>query len=639
MARRRMQHLNPPLLPLISVISILYFIYYLWWRASSTINPQYPFFSWLLLGAEAFGVFSYILFSWFTKNINPMRRYRKPEENLTVDVLVPTYNEEEDVLEATLIGCKKITYPHTTYVLDDGNRSSVKALANRLGCQYIARPNHEHAKAGNINYALPRTKGEFIVVLDADMVPQPDYLDRTLGYFKNRKLALIQMPQEFYNQDSIQHASLVTPWHEQSLFFRVIQPGKNYSNSAFWCGSPSVVRRSALEDVGGVATETVTEDIHTCVRLHSHGWQTLFVNEPLAFGIAPLTIKAFLLQRMRWAQGTMQLYRSKDCPLWIRGLTFQQRLAYFSSFLAYFESYQKIILLLTPILVLGFDVFPMRTEVWPFVYHWVPYFLLNIVANQIGGRGVFNYFKTEKYSLIKSVVFFQSTFTLFSRKPLKFNVTPKNVDASVYREERLSMRWYVILLGILLLSMGYAILKVFLPHAQPETWTALWIAMIWAAYNTYIILLALREIFLKRHERKLYRFPVKAKGEILQADNLITHGKVIDLSIHGAGVQMKKAVPDTVKNLQLNIDHRNYQPMQFPIEKILERSRLPSGNQSIGIIFSNGLGPQREDLFEFLYIHMPKSEESMLYRIPVKRLRKYIRKQSRKMGKPKPNPN
>jgi cellulose synthase (UDP-forming) len=633
MARRRMRKLNPPLLPLVSLLSITYFIYYLWWRASATINPQNPFFSWLLWGAEAFGVVSYMLFAWYTKNINPSRRFHQPDDGLKVDIFVPTYNEEEDILEATLIGCRGITYPHTTYVLDDGNRPTVKELAIRLGCKYIARPSHEHAKAGNINYALPRSSGEFIVVLDADMVPQPDYLERTLGYFKNPKLALIQIPQEFYNQDSIQHASHDTPWHEQSLFFRVIQPGKNYTNSAFWCGSPSVVRRSALQDVGGVATATVTEDIHTCVRMHSRGWQTLFVNEPLAFGIAPQTIKAFLIQRMRWAQGTMQLYRSKDCPLWIKGLTLQQRLAYFSSFLAYFESYQKLILLITPILVLGFDIFPLRADVWPFMIRWVPYFLLNIIANQIGGRGVFNYFKTEKYNLLKSIVFFQSTFTLVSRKPLKFNVTPKSVDDTVYQQERVSLRWYEILLGILLVSMCFAIIKIFLTHEQSISWSALWIAMAWAAYNSYVIFLALREIFRKRHERKLYRFPVKARGEILQKGESLSSGKIIDLSIHGAGVVMKEMTPETGNNLTLRIEHRDYQPMILPIEKIVGRSHLPSGKNSMGIIFQPELGSQRDDLFEFLYIHMPKSEERKLYRIPARILRTIIRGKIRKTEK------
>ncbi len=306
MKSRSYKPINPPVLRFITIVSIVYFLYYLWWRANYTFNPQAPFFSWLLWAAEAFGVLSYILFSWMTKDVSPKYPYKPPSPGMSVDVFVPTYNESTEILEATLTGCRRMNYPHRTYVLDDGRREEVRRLAERFGCGYITRPNNEHAKAGNINHALRQTDGEFIVILDADMIPRPDFLERTLGYFEqNQKLAFIQLPQEFYNLDSIQHAPNASNWHEQSLFYRVIQPGKNHSNSAFWCGSPSIVRRKALEDVGGVATETVTEDIHTSVRMHSRGWDSLFLNEVLAYGIAPQTIQAFQLQRLRWAQGTM----------------------------------------------------------------------------------------------------------------------------------------------------------------------------------------------------------------------------------------------------------------------------------------------------------------------------------------------
>src|SRR5205823_123798 len=134
------------------------------------------------------------------------------------DIFVPTYNEDLDILEATLIGCAGITYPHITYVLDDGQRTAVKALALRLGCRYLARPTNQYAKAGNLNHALQHSTGAFIVVLDADTVPQPAFLDRTLGYFVDARVALVQLPQEFYNHDSFQHVER-EDWHEQTLFY------------------------------------------------------------------------------------------------------------------------------------------------------------------------------------------------------------------------------------------------------------------------------------------------------------------------------------------------------------------------------------------------------------------------------------
>lgn len=606
--------LNPPLLPLISIITLLYFIYYLWWRASSTLNPQHPFFSWLLWAAEAFGVISFLLFTVFTRDINPRVKHKAPKPGLKVDIFVPTYNEDSDILEATLTGCQRVTYPHLTWVLDDGNRPAIKALAEKLGCKYIARPEHDHAKAGNINYALQHTSGEFIVVLDADMVPQPEYLDRTLGYFEDEKLALIQLPQEFYNQDSIQHAKHGASWHEQSLFFRVIQPGKNAFNSAFWCGSPSIVRRKALEQVGGVATATITEDIHTNVLLHSRGWKSMFVNEPLAYGIAPQTIKAFLLQRMRWAQGTMQLYRSKDCPMWIKGLTIMQRLAYLSSFLAYFEAFQKFILITIPILIIGFNVFPMRVGVLDFVIHWAPYFILNIIANQVGGRGVFQYFKTEKYNLLKTIIFIEASFTLFSRKPLKFKVTPKSVDDSVYRQERISLLWYMGILGSLVGAMLFAIYKAVAPGMYNITWDAFVIAFVWSGYNSYVIFLALKEVFEKRHERKQYRFTVSDTGTLLIKGHVVPC-TVVDLSHRGAGIIIHNPVPGESADIQLIVSPQDFSSMTLPVKEIVTSRVLTDGRHHLGLVFADDLGNDTGKLFEYLFVQQPRKAEAAIYRL------------------------
>lgn len=650
---------NPPILPVITIISILYFIYYLWWRAAYSLNPQQPFLSWLLWASEAFGVLAFILFSYFVRNIDSLKPDTVPAHGMSVDIFIPTYNEEEDILEATVIGCKTITYPHITYLLDDGNRPWVKELAGKYGCRYIARPTHEHAKAGNINYALTKTKGDFIAILDADMVPQPDYLDRTLGYFADEKLALIQLPQEFYNRDSIQHAKNKPSWHEQALFFRIIQPGKNYTNSAFWCGSPSVVRRKALVDVGGVATETITEDIHTTVRLHSRGWNTLYINEPLAFGIAPQTIKAFLLQRLRWAQGTMQLYRSKESPLWRKGLTLNQRVSYLSSFFAYLEAFQKFILISIPILILGFKVLPITADVVSFAIHWVPYFTLNILANVYAGRGNFDYFKTEKYNLLKTIIFMQSAFTLISRKQLKFKVTPKSIDNSVYGQERKAMLWYMVIFGSLIGAMIHAVIAIFLPVRGNFHVDAFVIAFFWAFYNAGVIAMALGEVFRKRHERKGYRFPVNVDGELEvaygartedapvvgrkigswpgnleifknpsekrrhsrypvneqinimaegQAD-LVISARIVDLSLGGAGLLIDSPIPEGIKIAYLKILPDQQKVITLPVEHLAYEKKQEQGGYLLGCQFSEDAGAQREDLMKFLFITLPKREQ------------------------------
>ena len=596
---------NPPFLGLINIITVVYLAYYLWWRVTASLNPQAPFFSWILLIAEGFGVVNYLLFAWMTRTVAPARPFFTPRPGLSVDIFIPTFNEDLDVLQATICGAMGIRYPHLTWVLDDGRRPEVEALARRLGAKYMTRPDSQHHKAGNINHALQHTGGEFIAILDADMVPQPDYLDRTLGYFEDDKLALVQMPQEFYNQDSIQHDSRRRYWHEQTLFFRVIQPGKNHTNSAFWTGSPSVMRRAALEDIGGVATETVTEDIHTSVRLHSRGWMSYFLNEVLAYGIAPQTINSFLLQRLRWAQGTMQLYRSQDSPFWKPGLSFRQRISYMASFLAYAESIQKILLICTPTIIILFEVFPMSVNGLSFVMHWLPYFFLTILANKIAGRGYFNWFQTEKYNLLKTIIFLQSFLWLIWPKPLKFQVTPKSVDNNVYKKERGSLRAYMVLFGIIIgvSFAGIARLSTGLSTAVHPTHYA--VAIIWAVFNAGIILLGIRDVLSKKHNRREYRFPFKTPATLFSVGekSLITV-MIENISYHGVGFKVSDKVELPRDQLSIYFQTPTDEYLVLPLSTLKVHKRW-FGHRWVGAKFELPVEEDHRRLTELLFVSLP----------------------------------
>jgi cellulose synthase (UDP-forming) len=195
-----------PVARVIAIVFGLYLLFYLAWRATSTLNPDAFAYSLVLLVVESSALVSFGLFAFMTWDVAHQLPFRfRPGRR--VDVYVPTYNEDASILETTLVGCNAITYPHTTYLLDDGRRPEVEELAAQLGCVYLTRADNQHAKAGNLNAAFPHTEGEFIVVLDADTVPQPDILDKTLGYFTDERVALVQLPQEFYNLDSVQHVS------------------------------------------------------------------------------------------------------------------------------------------------------------------------------------------------------------------------------------------------------------------------------------------------------------------------------------------------------------------------------------------------------------------------------------------------
>lgn len=262
-------------------------VIYLYWR-TGTFHPDHPVFSRLLYAAEVFGFFTALLNAFMTWRLT-VRTSPPPPPGLSVDVFIPTYNEELAVVRRTVLAAKAMDYPHQTWVLDDGNRPEMRALATELGVRYLARADNTHAKAGNLNHALQHSRADFIATFDADHAPRRDFLLKTLGFFADERVAFVQTPQDFYNLDSFQNRTDERQrwaWSEQSFFFRIIQRGKDYWNSAFYCGSCAVIRRRALDDIGGFATGTVTEDIHTSLRLHKRGWHSVYLPESLAYGIA-----------------------------------------------------------------------------------------------------------------------------------------------------------------------------------------------------------------------------------------------------------------------------------------------------------------------------------------------------------------
>jgi len=398
---------------------------YLVWRVLWTLNPEAWTFSFLLWGAEAFGWLSAVLFFFTVWKVE----YPSPPpapEGLRVDVLVPTKGEPLWVLRRTLLAAQRIRYPHRTVVLDDSGRPEVRELAASLGCLYLSRPTHEHGKAGNLNFGLRHSSSDFVAVLDADHVPVPEFLDRILGYFRDPRVAFVQTPQEFYNLESYQHWTEPTTgrsWHEQALFFRVIQPGKNHWNAAFYCGSPAVLRRAALEDVGGFATETVTEDLHTSIRLHARGWKSVYHSEVLAYGLAPSTAQPYRIQRLRWGRGAMQVLRL-DNPLWRRGLTLPQRLTYLASMITWFEGWQKAVLYVAPPAFYLTGQLPVRAVDWVFLLAFAAYHLLSNLAFKLASRGYGMVLLTEHYNMARFATYMRATLNLLTARAV-FHVTPK----------------------------------------------------------------------------------------------------------------------------------------------------------------------------------------------------------------------
>ncbi|QGJ70092.1 Cellulose synthase catalytic subunit [UDP-forming] [Planctomycetales bacterium 10988] len=337
---------------------------YLVYRTFFTLNLvtwYSSFVSISLLAAEMYGIFLMSLYFFQVWDTDEPPQQPIPE-GVKVDVYIPTYNEDEHLLRGTIVAAKAMDFPHKTYVLDDGNRENIKALAEEIGVDYIARADNLHAKAGNLNNALDITEGELIVIFDADHVAKKNFITRIIGYFNDPKMAFVQTPHSFYNFDNFQATLNFKKneyWEEGQLFYNVVQPGKNRWNGVSFCGSAAMFRRSALEEVGLIATETNTEDMHTGLRLHAAGYNSLFINEPLIIGQAATDVTTFNSQRVRWGEGNLSIM-AHDNPLTIRGLTLPQRLCYMGSMLSWTTGVPKLVLYVTPILMLFTGVAPVR---------------------------------------------------------------------------------------------------------------------------------------------------------------------------------------------------------------------------------------------------------------------------------------
>lgn len=405
---------------------------YLIWRASGTVDLSVWWVSVPLYAAEwhnAIGLTLYTVSLWNIDVLPPLASIRQiRSKGPKVAVLLPTYNESETVLLPAIAAAVALEPSHETWVLDDGRRPEIKELAEELGAKYMTRDSNEGAKAGNLNNALTKIDADIIAVLDADYVALPGFLTQTLPYFADPNVALVQTPQDFYNKDSFEHELIDEEgdrfFCEESVFYRVIAPGKNYWGAAFWCGTCALVRVEALESVGGVATNSVTEDIHTSIRMSRVGWKSVFHNEVLARGLAPADAAQYMTQRNRWAQGAMQVLR-KENPLFGRGLSFGQRLSFASTLFGWFDSWRSFTYIVLPLLVLTSGASPINAP----GRIYLPLFLLVLISQffalRLLARGYYPPLLSLIFEMLRMPAVLPATISGLFGSVGKFKVTPK----------------------------------------------------------------------------------------------------------------------------------------------------------------------------------------------------------------------
>ena len=400
--------------------------------------------------------------------------------------------------------------------LENEIRQQERESSDLIRCRYIARTKiagkPHHAKAGNINHAIfsGDTNGSFILTLDADHIPKPQFLKRVLPYFfsynqwtgkyEGNRIAFVQTPQDFYNLPQ------GDPYgHSAHLFYGPIQQGKDGLNSAFYTGTNAVLRREALLNVGlqyfsdilgkdatrisefdligGMSSSSITEDMNTAMRLHGAGWQSAYHNELLAEGLAPDDLVSTLKQRLRWAQGTIQVLVQEN-PLTKNGLGFWQRLQYFQTMYSYFSGFFTLIFILCPIIFFFTDIIPVKAFGADFAIHFFPAFIINRLTFLAATWGIpaSELWRSEQYAIALFPLFIQAVWSVFSRTPLNFQVTPKQRQSGKYLNLVIPQLTIVILS---LVGMVWSLIR-FMMGTLPDPWIYL-INSSWAIYNICLL--------------------------------------------------------------------------------------------------------------------------------------------------------
>lgn len=543
-----------------SILALLAGLAYLVWRAGFTLGHDL-WISIPLLGLELYALIGLALFTFSLWDVD-RRSPSDPEKVIgtaRVAVFIPTYNETREVLLPTIAAAVAVEPAHETWVLDDGHRPWVKELATLLGAHYLTREDRLHAKAGNLNHALSVVEADYVAVLDADHVARPGLLTHVLGYFADPKVAVVQTPQDFYNLESFEHArnrSWFWPearrlaYNEQRVFYRSIQPGKNRWGAAFWCGTGAVLRVAALRDVGGVATESLTEDMHTTIRLHRAGWRTVYHNEVLAYGLAARNAAEYQSQRIRWGTGAMQILRLEH-PLTTHGLTFTQRLAYASTLLGWFDAWRALGYVLLPLVVLFTGANPITAPTTTFLLAFGGTFLAQRLSLALLARGNAPQGMSILFEFVRMQSNLRATLRLLSRRKLAFGVTTK--DGTAIRH-RIRPPW-LLLTMVVASGLAFAWFFLTLTGHTPLTYHVRWTvygAAGWGVFNLALMIAAIQRVHADRFATERRGSTRVHVGVPLYLDGIT--GTLVDVSVGGALVRCASAIPPRNGHHWLDID-------------------------------------------------------------------------------------
>lgn len=571
------------------VLSVVASLRYMYWRLTSSLG----FDDWInivfgygLVLAELYALavllFGYLQTAW------PLQRkpYPLPSENSTwptVDVFIPTYNEPLDIVKLTAFAAQAIDWPKDklrVYVLDDGRRDEFREFCESIGVGYIIRPDNSHAKAGNLNFALTQTSGEYVAIFDADHVPTRSFLQVGMGWFlKDPKLSMLQTPHFFFSPDPFEKNldTFRTVPNEGELFYGLVQDGNDLWNATFFCGSCAIIKRKPLLEVGGVAVETVTEDAHTALKLSRLGYNTAYLAIPQAAGLATESLSSHIGQRIRWARGMAQIFRT-DNPLLGKGLSFGQRFCYLNAMLHFFYGLPRLVFLTAPLAYLFFEAQIFQAPALLIVAYALPHILLASVTNStIQGRFRHSFWNEVYESVLAWYIMRPVLLAMINPKLGKFNVTAKGgvIDES-YFDWKMA-RPYIVILVLNLLGILVGVAKLgFDPGASATT---LLINLVWTFYNVIISSAAVAVASEARQIRGEPRVFASLAAMLCLADGKTIACHTNDFSQSGLGLILPKGVHIPVG------EHVQVSLFQDDEEGVFPASVVFSHGQTLGLSF------------------------------------------------------
>jgi cellulose synthase (UDP-forming) len=527
---------------------------YMYWRLTETTTWDRPldaFWGLLLVSAEVYStlvlLLGYFQTAWPLKR-KPMPMPATRDAWPTVDVFIPTYNEPLSVVKPTIYAALALDYPReklSIHVLDDGRRPEFKEFCKEVGVHWTTRTHNRHAKAGNINEAMKLTNGEYLAIFDCDHIPTRSFLQIGLGWFlRDSKLSMLQTPHHFFSADPFERnlGTFRKVPNEGELFYWLVQDGNDLWNATFFCGSCAILRRSMVEEIGGIAIETVTEDAHTALKLHRLGYTTAYLAIPQAAGLATESLASHIGQRIRWARGMTQIFRI-DNPLAGKGLKISQRLCYLNGMMHFFYGVPRLLFLTAPLSYLFFGAHVIEAAASTIAIYALPHMMHASVTNSRMQRAFRHSFWAEVYeSVLASYITAPTLLALINPKLGKFNVTAKGgkiVDD--YFDWSIS-RPYLLLLILNLLGFFAGIVHITLSwHVRSEVNTTL-LNLAWTSYNMLILGASVAAASERRQVRAVHRVAMKMPVMLKFATGRTLACETIDYSEGGVGVALPAGI-------------------------------------------------------------------------------------------------